>query len=104
MTKIKLIVYLVFFLSIAVFQQAFANTPKEITLRDGSVIRGELLSFQNGIYTIQTQNLGRLQIPETNVINIGVAGAPHQNHNGDNNDHNGQIGRASCRERVYVLV
>ena len=46
--------------------QAFAE-PKSFTLKDGSVIKGELVSFQGGIYTVQTANLGRLLLSEANV-------------------------------------
>lgn len=48
----------------------FAGTTKHITLKDGSVINGELVSFEGGIYTVQTENLGRLQLPEGNVVSV----------------------------------
>ena len=49
---------------------AFAGSTKQIALKDGSVIKGELVSFENGIYTIQTDNLGQLQLPEANVLSV----------------------------------
>lgn len=48
---------------------AFAGT-KYITLKDGSVIKGELVSFENGTYTLRTENLGQLQLPEANVVSL----------------------------------
>jgi hypothetical protein len=59
---------------------AFAGSTKQIALKDGSVIKGELVSFENGIYTVQTDNLGQLQLPEANVLSVAnetiVAQAP----------------------------
>jgi len=73
----------------------FAGTAKQITLKDGSVIKGELVSFANGIYTLQTDNLGRLQLPEANVVSVASEGAipqvfqaqavPHQTQGGSGN-------------------
>lgn len=48
----------------------YAGAIKYVVLKDGSVIKGELVSFDNGIYTFQTDNLGRLQLPEMNVVSI----------------------------------
>jgi hypothetical protein len=52
--------------------QGFAET-KTITLKDGSVIKGELVSFTNGTYTVKTANLGDLQLPESNVVSVASA-------------------------------
>ncbi|MBL8012824.1 MAG: hypothetical protein JNN05_03155 [Candidatus Omnitrophica bacterium] len=49
---------------------SFAGSAKNITLKDGSVIKGELVSFEKGTYILQTENLGRLQLPESNVVSI----------------------------------
>jgi hypothetical protein len=61
---------------------AFAGSAKQIALKDGSVIKGELLSFENGIYTVQTDNLGQLKLPEANVLSVAnetfVVQAPQQ--------------------------
>ena len=38
-------------------------------------------------------------IPEVRALRVGFPATPHQNH-----VPKGEIGRASCRERVYVLV
>jgi hypothetical protein len=60
---------LCFCLSMLVLPQAFAEY-KKITLKDGSVIRGELISFDKGMYTLKTDNLGQLMLPETNVVSV----------------------------------
>jgi hypothetical protein len=52
--------------------QAFAD-QKKITLKDGSVIVGELESFNNGTYTVKTANLGDLELPEANVMSVASA-------------------------------
>ncbi len=52
----------------------FSATTKYITLKDGSVIKGELVSFENGTYTVQTDNLGQLQLPEANVVSVANQG------------------------------
>ena len=39
----------------------------EIDLIDGTVISGKLVSFNNGVYTINSATLGTLEIEETNV-------------------------------------
>ncbi len=67
MIKRKLVVFFLAFLLTSSLQ---AGTTKHIALKDGSVIKGELISFENGTYTLQTDNLGRLQLPEANVISI----------------------------------
>ena len=51
------------------------GATKQITLKDGSVIKGEPVSLEGGIYTVQTDNLGRLQLPEANVVTIAAEGA-----------------------------
>ncbi len=56
----------------------FAASTKYITLKDGSVIKGELVSFENGTYTVQTENLGLLQLPEANVISVATGGTVAQ--------------------------
>ena len=41
-----------------------------IDLVDGTKISGKLVSFDNGVYTINSTTLGTLKIKETTVINI----------------------------------
>lgn len=68
----------IFLALIILSPSTFAAAVKHITLKDGSVIKGELISFENGLYTVQTDNLGRLQLPEANVVSVSneMAAAP----------------------------
>lgn len=68
-------------LSICMFWSAgaFAD-PATFYLNDGSTVVGEVRSLQNGIYLIEAESLGRLEIQQQNVRSIqygaasGVAG------------------------------
>jgi len=42
----------------------------EINLVDGTIISGKLISFDNGVYTINSTTLGTLEIKETNVRSL----------------------------------
>jgi hypothetical protein len=46
---------------------AHAGEVREIELRDGSVITGEVVSLNNGIYTIKSDTLGTLKVEESKV-------------------------------------
>ncbi len=46
---------------------AAAGEIREIELRDGSVITGEVLSLSNGIYTIKSDSLGTIKLEETKI-------------------------------------
>jgi len=47
-----------------------AQTTKIITLKDGSVLKGTVVHMKDGTYTLETSNLGRIDIPESNVLSI----------------------------------
>jgi hypothetical protein len=47
--------------------QAFAGDAVSVALKDGSVISGELLSLQNGVYTVSSDSLGTVSIDETKI-------------------------------------
>lgn len=49
-----------------------AGSYKYITLTDGSVIRGKVLSMINGRYTIMTQHLGKIQLDDTKIASINA--------------------------------
>jgi hypothetical protein len=46
---------------------AHAGEIREVVLRDGSVITGEILSLTNGIYTVKSDILGTIKIEESKV-------------------------------------
>jgi hypothetical protein len=66
------------FLSLLILPQAFAEL-KKITLKDGSVIWGELISYDNGVYTVKNDNLGQLTLPEANVFSVVNEAPPPAN-------------------------
>lgn len=47
-----------------------AEQLRLITLKDGSTIKGSILSMQQGSYKIKTKNLGTLRIQDTDIISI----------------------------------
>lgn len=48
-----------------------AGEVREIVLIDNSVIVGELVSLENGIYKIKTKSLGILEVDEEKIKTIG---------------------------------
>jgi hypothetical protein len=46
---------------------AHAGEIREIVLKDGSVIAGEVLSLTNGIYTLKSDVLGTIKIEESKI-------------------------------------
>ena len=49
---------------------AHAGEVREIELTDGSMVRGEVLSLSNGIYTVKSGSLGLLKLEESKVRTI----------------------------------
>lgn len=48
----------------------YAQSVRVITLKDGSVIKGEILRLEDHAYTVETPNLGKVQIPEADILTI----------------------------------
>lgn len=65
----KLIAILVLALSMP------ALADSEIVLNDGSRIRGEILSMQNGLYKVQTQSMGVVSLGSAQIRSISKVGA-----------------------------
>lgn len=58
---------------------AWAGTQQVITLRDASVVRGEILEMKDGQYRIKSPMLGELKVPLDQVVSIvaaDIAGQP----------------------------
>lgn len=55
-----------------------------IYLKDGSLLRGEVVAMQNGTYTIQTGNLGTLQLHESKISAISDSSNPQFNEQSQN--------------------
>jgi len=49
---------------------AYCGEQSRIQLTDGSVINGEIISYLNGVYTIQTVGLGKIKVAATKVSKI----------------------------------
>ncbi len=49
---------------------SIADEIRVFTLRDGSTIKGELIGFANGVYTVQSAQLGRLEIRGEHVVSV----------------------------------
>lgn len=52
-----------------------AGEIREIELADGSIITGEVLSLQKGVYTIRSQSLGTVEIEDSKVRTIRPKGS-----------------------------
>lgn len=50
-----------------------------ITLRDGTVMKGELVQVENGVYTIQSSSLGQTQIKAEEIASINTGTTPAAN-------------------------
>ncbi len=49
----------------------FAGEVREVELNDGSVICGEIVSSEGGIYTLKSSTLGTVKIEESKIRVIG---------------------------------
>ena len=49
---------------------ALAGEIKEIELKDGSVIYGEIVSFSGGVFTLRSKGLGTVKIEESKIRTI----------------------------------
>ncbi|MDY7038709.1 MAG: hypothetical protein SV375_21470 [Thermodesulfobacteriota bacterium] len=58
------------FLTVVLATKTFAGEFKEIELKDGSLIFGEIVSFSGGVYTIKSMSLGTLIVKESKIRNI----------------------------------
>jgi len=63
-------------ISLAMVQPANADSLRIIELNDGSRIAGEILAFESGVYTIQSDTLGQLHIPDESIRAIRSEAAP----------------------------
>ena len=49
--------------------QAFA-AQQSITLQDGSVVHGEVIALNNGVYRIKSEALGTIELPQSQIVSI----------------------------------
>lgn len=50
-----------------------AASAATLVLHDGSVIKGDIRTLQNDIYTIETESLGTVQVPKQDVRSIDLS-------------------------------
>ncbi|MCI4626622.1 MAG: hypothetical protein L3V56_11760 [Candidatus Magnetoovum sp. WYHC-5] len=60
-----------------------AGQLRQITLNDGSVIMGEVLSYVNGQYRIKTETIGEVTINDSNVAEISALKTGHSTNKTD---------------------
>lgn len=49
---------------------AFPGQPVKLELEDGSIVSGEIVSYEKGIYTISSSSMGIVEINESNIRSI----------------------------------
>ncbi len=69
MKNIILLNFTTFFLLLASLCSA-ENSPKNIILKDGSIIKGTVTKMENGIYTVVSDRLGEIEINDLDIANI----------------------------------
>jgi hypothetical protein len=55
------------FLSFVLLGQAFAGETKTFDLLDGSIITGEIISYNDGTFTLKSETLGTIRIDEAKI-------------------------------------
>ncbi len=71
----KIFLTFLFILQAFLAGAVFAGETKEVALKDGSVITGELVSFSGGVYTIKSESLGTIKIDDSRVLSIQAKGS-----------------------------
>ena len=66
--------FLVMFFGAISIVPAFCGQASEVALDDGSVIRAEVVSLQDGKYTLRSQSLGTFQLEASRVQSISKPG------------------------------
>ena len=69
----------IFFILIFLSSGVYAGEFSEIGLIDGSTIYGEILSFNDGIYTVKSSSLGTIKVAESDIREIRVQSANTKN-------------------------
>jgi hypothetical protein len=69
----------IFFILIFLSAGVYAGEFSEIGLIDGSTIYGEILSFNDGIYTVKSGSLGTIKVAESDIREIRVQSANTKN-------------------------
>ncbi len=76
----KLILALIVAIATGFTSLSYAQETKTITLTDGSNLKGQVVSFENDVYTIETPHLGEIEIDDADILSINAGNAlPTQN-------------------------
>ena len=68
--------FLIILAAFSFISAAHAQSVKTITLKDGSVIKGAVTQLADGVYTLETDNLGKITVPESEIVSITAESAP----------------------------
>lgn len=81
--------------------QVFAGDAANIYLNDGSVLTGEIISINSGVYSIQTESMGLIKINKLNISSINFeSGSKISPSDSERTD---RIGNSEIMEQVSVL-
>jgi hypothetical protein len=64
--------FFIFFILILLSAGVYAGEFSEVRLIDGSTIYGEILSFNDGVYTVKSSSLGTIKVAESDIREIRV--------------------------------
>jgi hypothetical protein len=79
----------------------FAGDAATIYLNDGSVLAGEIISINSGIYSIQTESMGLININKSKVSSINF-GAPSDSARTGGNGNSAIMDQASALSKTIM--
>jgi hypothetical protein len=75
----RTVIFFIFFLVSSI--TAYCGQISRIELVDGSAINGEITSYKDGIYVVDTANFGEVKVAADKVSKIESANSPEQTNN-----------------------
>ena len=98
MKTLRLFLLMAFFVGTILAGNLFAYAGDDrIELNDGSVIQGEIVSFNGGVYTIRSATLGTITLEKYKIRNISV------NPSGSSKDQSAGQDNTSMQNRAKAL-
>ncbi len=79
----------------------FAADAASIHLNDGSVLAGEIISINNGIYSIQTESMGLIKINKSKISSINI-GTPSDSAKTSGNGNSAIMEQASVLSKTMM--
>ncbi len=93
----------IFALAAALALSALPATAAEqlmtVTLKDRSVLRGELVEFRNGVYLLKTETLGEVKIPADKVLSLKTGDEPSSEPGMQNDSRNAPSAAGKAKSR-----